>query len=274
MKDNFEIPKFKDQKALYGFLVENEDLIITSRKSAMKEAGGFYNPASVLLDEVGFGLASKSEGGSGVSLLDKDTLEIKAAINTTNMFDSHKDLHLNKMWNKSLEENKNPMHLEEHGRSFKNIIASGEDVNVYVETVSWKSLGYNFAGKTEVLTHEIKLRKSRHPYMHEQYAKGYVNNHSVGMFYSKMLLAVNDKDDYPDQYKNWEKYIDKGINKEVAEEWGYFWAIPEAKYIEGSAVPMGSNHLTPTREVKNQQKEETDKELTEKLNAYKKFLCS
>ena len=27
---------------------------------------------------------------------------------------------------------------------------------------------------------------------------------------------------------------------------GYFWAVTEAKYLEGSAVPFGSNVMTPT----------------------------
>jgi len=274
MKDNFEIPKFKDKKALQGFLVENEGLLITSRKSAKKEASGFYSPPALLLDEVGGAEVYKSDEDISLRLLNKDIIDVKAAINTTNMFDSHQDLHIKKMWDKSLSENKSAMHLEEHGRSFKNIIASGEDVDVYTENASWKSLGYNFKGTTEVLTHDISIRKSRHEYMHGQYAKGYVNNHSVGMYYDKIALAVNDENDYPEQYKTWDKYFNQGINKEVAEGWGYFWVVQEAKYVEGSAVPIGSNHLTPTRETKNKEKKEADKELKSKLDAYKNFLYS
>lgn len=273
MENKFEIPQFKDQKALKAFLVENEELLIASRKSTIKEAAGFYAAPSLLLDEVVLGGAMKAEDKTS-KLLDKDVLQAKAAINTTNMFDSHKDLHIPGMWDKSLKENKNAMHLEEHQRSFKNIIASGSDVKAYVETKTWKSLGYNFEGKTEVLTHDVNIRKERHAYMHEQYAKGYVNNHSVGMQYVKILLAVNDEDDYPEYKEIWDKYIDLGINKAKAEEWGYFWAVTEAKYIEGSAVPMGSNHLTPTQSVKeiNTDAEDLSAELNEKLKAYKNFL--
>ena len=37
-------------------------------------------------------------------------------------------------------------------------------------------------------------------------------------------------------------------SKEIAEAQGYFWVVKEAKVIEGSAVPIGSNQFTPTLE--------------------------
>ncbi len=51
-------------------------------------------------------------------------------------------------------------------------------------------------------------------------------------------------------------------NKEEAENQGYFWAVKEAKVLEGSAVPIGSNTATPTLEVKNEPLKDTrqDKE--------------
>jgi len=39
------------------------------------------------------------------------------------------------------------------------------------------------------------------------------------------------------------------INQEEAKEQGYFWAVTEAKLVEGSAVVKGSNSYTPTLEV-------------------------
>ena len=41
----------------------------------------------------------------------------------------------------------------------------------------------------------------------------------------------------------------KAANPEVAEEYGYFWVVGEAKDREGSAVVLGSNFVTPTLEV-------------------------
>ena len=40
------------------------------------------------------------------------------------------------------------------------------------------------------------------------------------------------------------------LNKAELERIKYFFAVTEAKAIEGSAVPMGSNFVTPTQSVK------------------------
>jgi hypothetical protein len=87
--------------------------------------------------------------------------------------------------------------------------------------------------------------------MFNQYKQGFVNNHSVGMRYVKMELAINDKD-YEKEKNFYDKYISQVINKEDADKLGYFWVVTEAKVIEGSAVPMGSNPITPTTNIKSE----------------------
>ena len=243
--EKFKLPEFANKQELHKFLVDNEDLIFAQKRSSIKEAEGFSSHPVLVYKGIG-----SSNQKSEDELLAQPIIEVKAAINTTNVFDSHQDLHLPGMWDKSLKENKMGMHLQEHSRLFKSVISSGNDLNVYVETKTWKQLGYDMEGKTQVLMHDSNIRKSRNEYMHEQYAKGYVTNHSVGMQYVKLVTCIND-DDYPVQKENWDKYFPMGANKSEAEAWGYFWAVLEAKYIEGSAVAAGSNRFTPTIEVKN-----------------------
>jgi hypothetical protein len=69
------------------------------------------------------------------------------------------------------------------------------------------------------------------------------------MIYVKLQLAINDEEEVQ-EFEVWNKYIDEIANKDDAVNQGYFWAILEAKLIEGSAVPIGSNTITPTLEVK------------------------
>ena len=69
------------------------------------------------------------------------------------------------------------------------------------------------------------------------------------MQYVKLALAINDED-YETELAVWDKYYDKIANKNVADNTGYFWAVTEAKAIEGSAVPIGSNQATPTHDIK------------------------
>ena len=94
--------------------------------------------------------------------------------------------------------------------------------------------------------------------MFKQYADGNVQNHSVGMRYVKLFLAVNDED-YKEEKSVWDKYYPTIANKEAAAAQGYFWAVTEAKVIEGSAVPIGSNQITPTIEVTEAAKDGTSK---------------
>jgi hypothetical protein len=74
----------------------------------------------------------------------------------------------------------------------------------------------------------------------------------------KIFLAANDPD-FPEEYEVWERYKNQVSNLNHAIETGYFYAVTEAKVIEGSAVPLGSNPITPTMEV--EPKQETEIEL-------------
>lgn len=230
--------KFQNKKELFAYLIENKESLIEEKKSAIKHSDGI----GVALEYTGV-----NKAGSSVP----DVLNVKAVINTTNLMDSHLDVHLPGLWDKSLDQKRNRMHLQEHKMEFSRIIADGEDVKAYVKEFTWKEIGYDYEGITEALIYESKVKKERNQYMHSQYAKGYVKNHSVGMRYGKMVLAVNDED-YGAEFEAWEKYLPMVANKDEAEVNGYFWVITEATEIEGSAVPLGSNSATPTLEAKEE----------------------
>ena len=241
----FELPKFETKKELFDHVVKNLDYIIEEKMLEFKKA-----------DSVGFTvMANKSFNNkqSVQDLLNKDVLEVTAIINTTNIMDSHKDVHIPGLWDKSLSENKRIRHLQEHVNKFDHIISDKEDLKAYVKTYTWKSLGYEAEGSTQALVFESKVRKERNAFMHEQYAKGNVDNHSVGMQYVKLVTCINDED-YGAQFEAWEKYFPQVINQEEAEKSGIFWAVTEAKAREGSAVVDGSNFVTPTTSVKQKTK--------------------
>jgi hypothetical protein len=153
--------------------------------------------------------------------------------------------------------------------SFKTIIADKSDLDVSVQSVTWKSLGYDFEGKTEALTFDAIVKQERNPVMFKEYSSKNVDNHSVGMHYVKMALAINSEDeDYVEEKAVWDKYIGKVVNRDEAEKGNYFWAVSEAKAVEGSAVVMGSNGFTPTVASKEVEVEVKNKE----MEAIKSFL--
>lgn len=131
----------------------------------------------------------------------------------------------------------------------KSEIQKSDFSNVFIDTAN-KALELG-NDSVEVLVYEAVISKLRNPIMFEQYKNGYVLNHSVGMRYIKIFWCYNSENvEYTEEKENWDKYYPMIINKDDADKTSYFWAITEAKNIEGSAVVKGSNFLTPVLEMK------------------------
>jgi hypothetical protein len=237
--NKLEIPQFKTRKELFAFLIENKDTLIYQKKSQIKYADG-----------IGFSNMFYSEkSGAYKSNIpvssDKPELKVRAIINTTNIMDSHKDVHLPGIWDKSLKENRMIKHLQEHIMQYDKIISDKKDLKAYTAIYSFKELGFDLPGTTQALIFDSTIRKTRNPFMFKQYADGNVDNHSVGMIYVRVDLAMDDEDN-PKEKKLYDEYINSIANKEEVEAQGFFFPVREAKVIEGSAVPLGSNYVTPT----------------------------
>lgn len=230
--------QFATKAEMFEALRENKNTLTAQKKMITKEADSVIHFVLVENDK---GEVIKSEN---IFTPELNTIKAELVINTTNLLDSHSDVHIKGIWNKSAKEAKNILLLQEHQMKFNSIIS--DKVNAKVKTFNWKDLGFNLNGTTEALVFESEISKDRNNFMFEQYAKGYVKEHSVGMRYVKIELALNSESKYDVEEKAiWDKYISEIANKEVAEAQGYFWAILEAKIIEGSAVVKGSNHITP-----------------------------
>lgn len=232
---------FETKKELFDYLVKNQDRLIAQKKAQMKKAD------AVMYGAVPFIKGGLAEKANKPVTEDLDELKVKIVINTTNLMDTHDDVHIPGLWKKSLKENKNIWHDQEHEHKFASTIADYEDLKAYTETMTWKDLGQKWEGQSEALIFESTVKRSRNSFMFDQYKAGYIRNHSVGMHYVKLQMAINDKS-YPAEYKAWNDYIDQVANREDAEKQGFFWAVTEAKIVEGSAVKQGANWATPTLE--------------------------
>lgn len=235
--------QFETQADLFKALKENKKELVSLKKSIEKRADAFSYVGTSIVEKK----ANKEENSSNN---DVNELQVKVVINTTNFIDSHNDLHINGIWNKSISDNKTFLHLQEHEREFDKVIS--DSALGAVELMTWKSLGFPYNGKTEALVFNSTIQKKRNEFMFNQYSNGWVKNHSVGMRYVKMDLAINSESEYDKEEKElFDKYYPVIANKEVADERGYFWVVSEAKIIEGSAVVMGSNSATPTLSIEN-----------------------
>jgi hypothetical protein len=271
------IPTFETKEERVDWYIANKGALIAQKKSSIKHA-----------DAITYLVPLMSEKGDSVikseAIPDTATrIKVRAIINTTKLFDSHGDVHIDQLWNKSLKESKDNYLVNQHNFSFEGIIS--DNVKAFVKQMTWAELGYGgWEGTTQALVYDVVIDKADSPDMFERYRKGKVKNHSVGMRYVKVEMAVDD-DRYEKEKTVWDKYYPVIANKADVDAAGVFWAVTEAKNIEGSAVVKGSNFVTPTfsvQETKGQPSEDTgndepvptthDKGLLEALNKLSKTL--
>ena len=243
-----DIPHFEEKEELFDFLASKESDLIAEKKFEVKIA----DPHCIALPQ-------SKEDANKASIADLQLagrMQGKLVINTTNIMDSHSDVHIPGLWKKTLKENKGFHLLQEHQMRFDKVISDPDQVKAFTETLSWKELGFRkFKGDTQALIFDALIEKTRNEFMFGQYSNGFVKNHSVGMRYMKLFLAMNSESvEHSGRKEVWDKYIDSIVNIKDAENQGYFWAVTEAQIIEGSAVVRGSNVVTPTMslEAKNE----------------------
>ncbi len=247
---------------------KNRDLIITQKTNAIKHA-------DVIAIKPNFDFSAdksdtnKAETNVNVTIENPEILRAKLVINTTNLIDSHMDCHIPSIWKKSLQETKQLLLLQEHEMEFDKIIADSlvDELKAYTKTIAWSELGYDYQGFTEALIFDVKIKKEVNEFMFNLYKNRRVSQHSVGMRYIKIFMCVDSNEpDYSSEKANWDRYYPQIANKEVADEKGYFWAVTEAKVIEGSAVVKGSNYCTPVIQMELENKEEPILEITQSEN--------
>jgi len=253
------IPEFATKKELYNYLIENKELLISEKKANKIETKGII---------VNNQLTSKTFADKKLKPDTDKVLYRTICGNTTYIRDSHKDVHIDGIWTKTLKEN-NSIHLKnQHRPGLENILQYY--IKPYTKMLQWRDLGYNHDGITQALLCDIEIEDSdiMPKYIFQGYKKNIINQHSVGMYYVKLKLAINDAD-YKEEFAEYQKHIEKIVNKDEVNEDGYFFAVYEAKLVEISPVEAGSNFITPVFD-NNSEKNKT-LEIFE-LNAFKQTL--
>lgn len=235
-----EIPEFSTKKELYNYLVTNKSQLIAQKKSLpIVWCPSFTQPK--IVDNKGVETKSNQPVVENV-----DELDVRIVCNTANWMDSHSDVLLPDGAKKSIDERKMMIpHLHDHIHRLDAKVGVTQDIKL--EDLSFDELGISGfgSGTAQAVVMYSRVKRSLNAEIFQQYKDGLVNQHSVGLIYVKIRLAINDED-YKSEFEAWETYYDQIINKELADSKGYFWAVPEWKMIENSAVLFGSNEITPT----------------------------
>lgn len=237
------IPANLKGKELYKFLIANKDAIIAQKKAYMKRCDP-VEFAAMKVQDISRSAIKADKPGETTAPEDNGVLRVKVVANTALWCDSHMDVLLPDNAKKSLKERKGMIpHLHDH--KWEMDAEVGDVANIYYQDIELKELGLNKPGTAQCLIFETDIREDYNPKVYSKYKAGKVKQHSIGLFYVTLELAINDSD-YEKEQDFWNKYIDQVINKEVCEDAGYFWVVSEIKLVENSAVLFGSNILTPT----------------------------
>lgn len=232
--------EFATKEDMFAELKANKDRLISLKKATIKES----DPICLHIKTDESQKADGEEGTIGYGSV------IYPVINTTNFLDSHGDVHIDGLWDVSVKDQQGKVYyIINHDLMIGSVISYPDDVEPMLQTLNWKQLGLDYQGTTQALIFKTTLKEyANQDAFRAIVAKKPLQN-SIRMRYIDMALCIDDKrEDYKQEKANFDKYIDRIANKDVALEEGYFWAITQAAiWKEGSAVLFGSNSATPIR---------------------------
>jgi hypothetical protein len=245
------VPDNLKGKELFKFLAANKGSLIATKKAAVKNSDPVHFDAAIITPAKSGTTKAASDMPDPLS---QGTIDVKVVANTAWWCDSAMDVLTDKCYDKSVKEVGALIpHIADH--IHKSTSHVGDVKSVYTQSVSLKDLGYNKAGSTTALVFETTIREDYNPDTYKFYRNGKIKQHSIGLLYLSIGLCINDKDYLP-EFELWNKYYDRVINKELIDERGYFWIVPEIKVLENSCVLFGCNELTPTLDAKTDTFEE------------------
>jgi hypothetical protein len=261
------IPSDVRGKDLFSFLMENKEALIAQKKSLPKFTtfDGLHYPTA-LLDSKGEFVETKAESFKVEMFNDPNTVPVKVVGNAMWWCDSQFDVLTTNCAKKTIQQRKSLIvHLKDHKYELEAQI--GDVTDVYLEDISLRKLGLQKSGSTQCIIIESNVQREYNEKIFNKYKSGKVNQHSIGLNYVQIELAINDEE-YEKEMDFWNKYYKDIINKEFVDEYGFFWVVNEIKLLEVSAVLFGANELTPTLEIGNSGKTAEKASIPEPAEAF------
>lgn len=250
----FNDKEFSTKDELFDYIIKNEKLIIQDKCSKI------YN-------------FSLSETKQNVDCIINEEIKTKAdwiedgflypVISTTRYRDSHKDVHLDGCFTKTVKEQQGKVnYCLDHELRYDSIIAFDKNVEMIVKNISWNLVNKSYKGETQALIFKIKEEdfKRKDVLKDIKEHKSEFQN-SIRMRYITVKIGINSNRPEDKEYKKYyDKKINEIVNKEEVEEDGYFFGVEELSIVrEGSLVVAGgSNDATSIiQESKSEEPEQS-----------------
>lgn len=236
---------FTDKEELFAYVRTNKSLLIDAKKSEIIKSVD----RNILVVSNQEKVSKCLETSKSIELDDNYYYFV---VNSSNVVDSHGDMHINGNWEKTVKEQQGKVYLVwEHTLSKDNIIAMKQDIEMFTTELPFASLGKNYAGSTYCLVYKVAKDKIEDLKAKEWLEKGYDFEASVRMQYMDVDFAMNSnhKDDAREK-ANYDAYFPLIANKEELQQTDVFCIVKQAKNVnESSLVMFASNNTTgqPTK---------------------------
>ena len=231
---------FENKEDMFVALKSNKDSIISLKKANIQKScdkGLGVNAKPIDVSKLG----TTSKG----ILTDENHYYI--AVNTTKVLDSHSDLHVDGIWNKTVNEQQGKNYLvTDHKMELANVVVKKENVEMLVAEIPFSSIGKSYEGNTQALIYKVLKTDVINELAKEWLESGDDIEASVRMQYVNIELAMNSKSkDDTEELKRYDDNVNTIANKSDFDSIDYFWVVKEAKNIgESSLVLRGSNGAT------------------------------
>jgi hypothetical protein len=234
--------EFETKEDLFKALAENETLIVDAKKAQIYKS--IDKGLQIVTDQKGIEKALTSEENKGLKFDDNYYYFV---VNSSNILDSHNDMHVDGNWKKTVKEQQGKVYLVfDHTLKRSEIIAMQKDIEMLTAKIPFTLLGKNYDGESYCLIYKVAKDKIVNKEAKQWLEDGHKLEASVRMQYVNIETAFNTNDkDYTKQKETYDLYYPQIANKEDFEEVDYFWVVKEAKNVyESSLVLFGSNGAT------------------------------
>lgn len=231
-----KIPAFANKAETFSYLRKNVSQIIAQKKSLPIK--------SDIFDWGCLPVNKKSKVKDDGSMLGPDEIQVDAIANLSGWCDSYMDVMIKDNWNKTITDKAIVYHLKNHKYETDYIV--GKDPELYTKIFPLEYFGITSdVIKAQALMMKSIVSKDYDKKTFVLYRDGQIKQHSIGLRYIQIVLCMNSDLEEDSQYKkNWDKYYPVVINKDLVDQYRYFFAVIESQILENSCVLFGANKNT------------------------------
>jgi len=230
--------EFDNKSEAFKALKEAKETIVASKKSDILRS----HEKLVGVPLISLKIADTVKG------LDTSEGVYHIVMNTTNVLDSHDDLHVKGIWEDDLAEAQAENSVcVDHEDTIEGTAVCNDKLTIQVLDTSFKDLGLDLDGDTQALVYSFNANDVIHSKAKNWLESGSDIQGSVSMRYVDISLALNStEEEDKEEFKLFTEYYSKIANKSDYEHGiDYFWVVKKAKNKrESSLVKRGSNRFT------------------------------